>query len=90
MISTTGFAIVAALAVFGGGALGFILQRTLPESLTTGGPRDMIGAVVGLLTLLSAPRARPANLDCLRRLREPEYSHPEPRRESYAIRSRPR
>ena len=54
MISTTSFAIVAALAVFGGGGLGFILQRTLPESLTTGGPRDMIGAVVGLLTLLSA------------------------------------
>jgi hypothetical protein len=54
MISTTSFAIVAALAVFGGGALGFVLQRTLPESLTTGGPRDMIGAVVGLLTLLSA------------------------------------
>jgi hypothetical protein len=51
MISTTSFAIVAA---FAGGALGFILQRTLPESLTTGGPRDMIGAVVGLLTLLSA------------------------------------
>jgi hypothetical protein len=54
MISTTRFATVAALAVFAGGALGFILQRTLPESLTTGGPSDMIGAVVGLLTLLSA------------------------------------
>jgi hypothetical protein len=54
MISTTSFAIVAALAVFGGGALGFILQRTLPESLAAGGPRDMVGAVVGLLTLLSA------------------------------------
>ena len=34
--------------------IGLILQRILPETFTTGGPRDMIGAVVGLLTLLSA------------------------------------
>ena len=54
MISTDTFALIVAAAVFVGAALGFILQRTLPESLTTGGPRDMIGAVVGLLTLLSA------------------------------------
>ena len=31
-----------------------VLQHILPEKFTTGGPRDMIGAVVGLLTLLSA------------------------------------
>jgi hypothetical protein len=48
------FAFVVGLAVFAGGAVGLILQRILPEASTTGGPRDMIGAVVGLLTLLSA------------------------------------
>lgn len=45
---------MVALAVFAGGGVGLVLQKTLPETLTTGGPRDMIGAVVGLLTLLSA------------------------------------
>ena len=48
------FALCVALAVFAGGAVGLFLQRILPEKFTTGGPRDMIGAVVGLLTLLSA------------------------------------
>ena len=48
------FACLAALAVFAGGAVGLILERLLPDDFTTGGPRDMIGAVVGLLTLLSA------------------------------------
>ena len=48
------FAFGAGLAVFAGGAVGLILQRILPDHFTTGGPRDMIGAVVGLLTLLSA------------------------------------
>src|SRR5271165_5193565 len=48
------FALIVGLAVFAGGAIGLILQRILPENSTTGGPRDMIGAVVGLLTLLSA------------------------------------
>jgi hypothetical protein len=36
------------------GWLGLFLQRVLPESYTTGPARDMIGAVAGLLTLLSA------------------------------------
>jgi hypothetical protein len=40
--------------VFAGGAIGLELQRRLPESFTTGGPRDMTGAVVGLMTLLVA------------------------------------
>ena len=40
--------------VFAGGAVGLVLQHFLHERFTTGGPRDMIGAVVGLLTLLSA------------------------------------
>jgi hypothetical protein len=48
------FALFVAVAVFAGGAVGLVLQRILPEKFTTGGPRDMIGAVVGLLTLLSA------------------------------------
>jgi hypothetical protein len=43
-----------AIAVFAGGSIGLILQHVLPEKYTTGAPRDMIGAVVGLLTLLSA------------------------------------
>jgi hypothetical protein len=48
------FAFLTGVAVFAGGAVGLMLQRVLPERFTTGGPRDMIGAVVGLLTLLSA------------------------------------
>ena len=40
--------------VFVGGAIGLELQRALPESFTTGGPRDMTGAVVGMMTLLLA------------------------------------
>jgi hypothetical protein len=48
------FAFEVAIAVFAGGSLGLILQHFLPDRFTTGGPRDMIGAVVGLLTLLSA------------------------------------
>jgi hypothetical protein len=47
-------AFAVGLVVFAGGALGLMLQRTLPDTFTTGGPRDMVGAVVGLLTLLSA------------------------------------
>jgi hypothetical protein len=39
------FAVAVAVAVFAGGAIGLVLQRILPESSTTGGPRDMIGAV---------------------------------------------
>src|SRR5271165_4847023 len=47
-------AFAIAVAIFVGGSIGLLLQRALPEKYTTGGPRDMIGAVVGLLTLLSA------------------------------------
>ena len=48
------FAIAVAASVFAGGAIGFVLQRILPEKYTTGASRDMIGAVVGLFILLSA------------------------------------
>ncbi len=53
MGSLTLGAIVFAV-VFAGGAIGLELQRALPESFTTGGPRDMTGAVVGMMTLLLA------------------------------------
>ncbi|HTR14670.1 MAG TPA: hypothetical protein VMI72_15810 [Roseiarcus sp.] len=48
------FALAVAVAVFAAGLLGLVLQRLLPEHHTTGPSRDMIGAVVGLLTLLCA------------------------------------
>ncbi len=53
MGSLTLAAIVFA-GVFVGGAIGLELQRALPESYTTGGAKDMTGAVVGLMTLLLA------------------------------------
>src|SRR5580658_46565 len=53
MASLTLTAIVFAV-VFIGGALGLELQRALPESYTSGGPKDLTGAVVGLMTLLLA------------------------------------
>jgi len=53
-MSSETIAVAIAAAIFAGGILGLVLQRVLPEKYTTGGSRDMIGAVVGLLTLLSA------------------------------------
>src|SRR6202042_3017854 len=53
-MSSLEFAIVVAIVMFAGGSLGLVLQRALPEHHTTGGSRDMIPAVVGLLTLLCA------------------------------------
>ena len=53
-MSSEKLALAVAIAVFAGGVIGLLLQRILHESLTTGGSRDMIGAVGGLLTLLSA------------------------------------
>jgi hypothetical protein len=47
-------ALVVGIAVFVGGSLGLVLHRILPEKHLTGGSKDMIGAVAGLLTLLSA------------------------------------
>ena len=48
------FALVVGIAVFVGGSLGLVLHRIVPEKHLTGGSKDMIGAVAGLLTLLSA------------------------------------
>jgi hypothetical protein len=53
MGSLTLSAIVFAV-VLGGGVIGLELQRKLPASYTTGGAKDMTGAVVGLMTLLLA------------------------------------
>ena len=47
------FAFAVGVAVFAAGSLGLLLHRVLPEKHLTGG-KDMIAAVVGLLTLLSA------------------------------------
>jgi hypothetical protein len=48
------FALSIGVAVFIGGSLGLILHRVLPEKHLTGGGKDMIGAILGLVTLLSA------------------------------------
>ena len=47
-------ALVLGGIVFSGGAAGLVLQHFLHDRFTTGGSRDMIGAVAGLLALLSA------------------------------------
>jgi hypothetical protein len=53
-MSSFRFALAVAVVVFAAGLLGLVLQRALPEHHTTGGSRDLIGAIVGLLTLLCA------------------------------------
>jgi hypothetical protein len=53
-MSSDRFAIVVAVALFAAGVLGLVLQGRLPERHTTGGSRDLIGAIAGLLTLLCA------------------------------------
>ena len=53
-MSSDRFALAVAAAMFAAGLLGLVLHRVLPEHHTTGGSRDMIGAIVGLLTLLCA------------------------------------
>ena len=47
-------AILAGVLTFGFGYLGMLLQRLLPEQHMTSGSREMIGAVMGLITLLLA------------------------------------
>ena len=48
------FAFAVGVAVFAAGSLGLLLHRVLPEKHLTGGGKDMLGAVVGMVTLLSA------------------------------------
>lgn len=45
---------VSVAAMFVSALVGFVLQRSLPEAHITGPSRDIIGGVVGLLTLLLA------------------------------------
>ena len=60
-MSSEKLALAVAIAVFAGGVIRLLLQRILPESSTTGGPRDMIGAVVGLpwMRFILRPMRRP-------------------------------
>ena len=53
-LDALGFALAVAAIVFASGLAGLGLQRVLPERLTSGPARDMTGAVVGLLSLLSS------------------------------------
>lgn len=53
-MQTVTLAAIVFVLLIAGGTIGSLLQRTLPEGWTTGGARDMIGAVSGLLTLLLA------------------------------------
>jgi hypothetical protein len=53
-MGSLGLASIVFAVVLAGGAIGLELQSRLPENYTTGGPRDMTGAVVGLMTLLLA------------------------------------
>jgi hypothetical protein len=53
-MSSDRFSIAVAVAMFAAGLLGLALQGRLPEHHTSGGSRDMILAVAGLLTLLCA------------------------------------
>ncbi|MGA7197269.1 MAG: hypothetical protein WBY97_09345, partial [Roseiarcus sp.] len=46
--------IVVTIITFLGGALGLYLQKQLPEEHSVEKSRDMIGAVMGLVTLLLA------------------------------------
>jgi hypothetical protein len=53
-MSPESFALAVGVVVFAGGLIGLALERALGEQHTSGPARDMIGAVVGLLTLLCA------------------------------------
>lgn len=53
-MSSVKFALAVAIVMFAAGLLGLVLQRVLPDHHTTGGSRDMIAAIAGLLTLLCA------------------------------------
>jgi hypothetical protein len=53
MLSPT-IAVIAAVAMLASGLLGLLVQKWLPEGHTSDRSRDIIGGVVGLLTLLLA------------------------------------
>ncbi len=51
-MSSLAISLVVTGVIIAGGVLGLVLQRVLPERYTTDKARDMIGGVVGQLTLL--------------------------------------
>ena len=51
-MSSLAISLIVTGLITGGGLLGLVLQRVLPERYTTDKARDMIGGVVGQLTLL--------------------------------------
>ena len=75
-MSSDRFAIAVAVAMFGAGLLGLFLQRVLPEHHTTGGSRDLIAAVVGLLHSVVRLGYRPSDLDRVRRVLRSKHTDP--------------
>src|SRR5579872_2396606 len=53
-MNSVAIAICTGLVTFGGGCLGLLLRRKLPKRYTSGRSRDMVSAISGLMTLLSA------------------------------------
>jgi hypothetical protein len=53
-LSAIGISLAVGLLTFGAGMLGLFLQKRLPTQHMSGGSRDMILAVIGLITLLLA------------------------------------
>jgi hypothetical protein len=53
-VTSVWIAVGVAILTFGSGLLGLFLQQRLPKHHMTGGSKDMILAVIGLLTLLLA------------------------------------
>jgi hypothetical protein len=53
-VTSISIAVAVAILTFGSGLLGLYLQKRLPQTHLSGGSKDMILAVLGLLTLLLA------------------------------------
>jgi hypothetical protein len=53
-VTSISIAVAVAILTFGSGFLGLYLQKLLPRTHLSGGSKDMILAVIGLLTLLLA------------------------------------
>ncbi len=53
-MTSISIAVAVAILTFGSGLLGLYLQNRLPQTHLSGGSKDMILAVIGLLTLLMA------------------------------------
>ena len=53
-MTSISIAVAVAILTFGSGLVGLYLQKRLPQTHLSGGSKDMILAVIGLLTLLLA------------------------------------